>query len=157
MDYTPTGLYFEEFEIGQTWRTAARTIGEADVSAFSGLTGDYTYLHTDQETAVRTPFGGRIAHGLLGLSYLSGLVTRLGILEGTVEAFMGLKFGFRKAIMFGDTIHGEIEVKEKRISSKGQGLLTLAMRLKNQKDELVQEGEFVLMMALREGISSGEG
>lgn len=157
MDYIPTGLYFEEFEIGQTWRTAARTIGESDVSAFAGLTGDYTYLHTDLETAARSPFGGRIAHGLLGLSYLSGLVTRLGILEGTVEAFMGLTFGFRKAVMFGDTVHGEVEVKEKRISSKEQGLLTLSLRLKNQKDELVQEGEFILMIALREGASGGKG
>ncbi len=150
MDYQPTGLYFEEFEVGRIWRTAARTIGEADVSAFAGLTGDHTYLHTDAETASRTPFGGRIAHGLLCLSCLSGLVTRLGIMEGTVEAFMGLEFRFRKPIMFGDTVHGEVEVKGKRISSKGMGLVTLALRLKNQKDETTQEGDFTLMIARRE-------
>ncbi len=152
MDYQLTGLYFEQFKVGRTWRTAARTIGEADVSAFAGLTGDYTCLHTDGETASRSPFGGRIAHGLLGLSCLSGLVTRLGIIEGTVEAFMGLDFRFRKAIMFGDTIHGEVEVKEKRISSKGQGLVTLSLKLKNQKDETAQEGDFVLIIAQKEGM-----
>ncbi len=150
MDYQPTGLYFEEFEVGRTWRTAARTIGEADVSAFAGLTGDHTYLHTDAETASRTPFGGRIAHGLLGLSCLSGLVTRLGIMEGTVEAFMGLEFSFRKAIMFGDTVYGEVEVKGKRISSKGLGLVTLALKLKNQRDETTQEGDFTLMIARKD-------
>lgn len=150
MEYQPTGLYFEEFEVGRSWRTAARTIGESDVAAFSGLSGDYTFLHTDAEMATRTPFGGRIVHGLLGLSCLSGLVTRLGILEGTVEAFMGLEFSFRKAIMFGDTVYGEVEVKSKRISSGGMGLVTLALKLKNQKDETTQEGDFTLMIARRE-------
>ncbi len=147
MAYEPTGLHYEDFEVGRSWRTAARTIGEADVTAFAGLTGDYTYLHTDAESASDSPFGARIAHGLLGLSYLSGLVARMGILEGTVEAFMGLEMKFRKAIMFDDTVHAEVEVRDKRVTSKGQGLVTLGLTLKNQRDEPVQEGEFVLMMA----------
>ncbi|MBT3351111.1 MAG: dehydratase [Nitrospinaceae bacterium] len=149
MEFEPTGLGYDDFEVGRTWCTAARTVGEADVTAFAGLTGDYTYLHTDAQSAAKTPFGGRIAHGLLGLSYLSGLVSRLGILEGTVEAFMGLEMKFRGAIMFDDTVHAEVEVREKRISSKGQGLVTLGMTLKNQRDETVQEGQFVLMMEIK--------
>ena len=150
MEHQPGGLYYEDFEVGRTWRTAARTLGEVDVSSFAGLTGDYTYLHTDAEAAARSPFGGRIAHGLLGLSCLSGLVTQLGIVEGTVEAFMGLEVRFRGPIMFDDTVHGEVEVRRKRVTSKGQGLVTLGVRLKNQKDETVQEGEFVLMIARKE-------
>ncbi len=149
MEYEPAGLYYEDFVEGRSWRTPARTIGEADVSAFSALTGDYTYLHTDAVAAAEGPFGGRIAHGLLGLSYLSGLVTRLGILEGTVEAFMGVEMRFRRAILIGDTVRAEVEVKERRISSRGKGLVTLGMTLLNQKGETAQEGEFVLMMALK--------
>jgi len=147
-----TGLHYEDFEPGRAWRTAGRTVGEAEVAAFAGLSGDYTYLHTDAEAAARSPFGGRIAHGLLGLAVLSGLMTRLGILEGTVEAFLGLEWRFRGAVRIGDTVRGEIEVKERRLSRKGQGLVTLALQMRNQKDEVVQEGEFILMVAKR-----GEG
>jgi len=143
----PMGLYFEDFDAGFIWKTAARTIGEADVTSFAGLTGDYTYLHTDAEGASRSPFGGRIAHGLLGLSYLSGLVTRLGILEGTVEAFMGVEMRFLKPIMFDDTVHAEVEVVNTRLTRKGQGLVTLGMNLINQNNVTVQEGEFLLMVA----------
>ena len=92
MEYEATGLFYEEFEVGRAWKTAARTIGESDVNAFSALTGDYTYLHTDAEAAARTPFGERVGHGLLGLSFLMGLVTRLGIVEGTDTT---LWFGFK--------------------------------------------------------------
>ena len=71
-------------------KTAARTIGESDVNAFSALTGDYTYLHTDAEAAAKTPFGERVGHGLLGLSFLMGLVTRLGDYRGDGRGVFGL-------------------------------------------------------------------
>ena len=150
MEYEATGLFFEEFEEGRAWKTAARTIGESDVNAFSALTGDYTYLHTDAEAAAETPFGERVAHGLLGLSFLMGLVTRLGIIEGTVEAFLGLQWRFRGPIRFGDTISGEVVVKSKRISSKGQGIVTLSLTLLNQSDELIHEGNVTIMVERRE-------
>ncbi|MDP6366784.1 MAG: MaoC/PaaZ C-terminal domain-containing protein [Nitrospinota bacterium] len=150
MEYKPLGLYYEEFEVGFKWRTSARTVGEVDVASFAGLTGDYTFLHTDAESASKTVFGGRIAHGLLGLSYISGLVTRLGILEGTVEAFMGVEMQFRKPIMFDDTIYAEVVVNEKRISSKGHGLVTLGVVVNNQRSEVVQDGVFALMIAKKD-------
>ncbi len=146
MEYRATGLFYEEFEEGRSWKTAARTIGESDVNAFSALTGDYTYLHTDAEAAAKTPFGQRVAHGLLGLSFLIGLVTRLGIIEGTVEAFLGLEWCFRGPILFGDTIYGEVAVKSRRISSKEQGLVTLALRLVNQRKEIIHEGDVTIMV-----------
>jgi len=74
-----------------------RTIAEADVVAFAGLSGDFNPLHTDAEFAKRMRFGARIAHGLLGL------VSRLGFVEGTVEAFLGLNWKFKAPIMIGDT------------------------------------------------------
>ena len=150
MEYEATGLFYEELEEGRAWKTAARTIGESDVNAFSALTGDYTYLHTDAEAAAKTPFGERVGHGLLGLSFLMGLVTRLGIVEGTVEAFLGLEWRFRGPIRFGDTIAGEVVVKSRRISSKGQGLVTLALKLLNQRDELIHEGDVTIMVERKE-------
>ncbi len=149
MEYEATGLFYEDFAEGRAWRTAARTIGESDVNAFSALTGDYTYLHTDAEAAAETPFGERVAHGLLGLSFLMGLVTRLGIIEGTVEAFLGLEWRFRGPIRLGDTICGEVAVKSRRVSSKGQGLVTFAMRLLNQKNETIHEGDVTIMVERR--------
>jgi acyl dehydratase len=59
------GLYFEEFSVGQTIKTLSRTVGEDSINAFAGLTGDYNQIHTDAEFAKTTPFGQRVAHGLL--------------------------------------------------------------------------------------------
>ncbi len=83
----PRGLYFEEFTLGQEIDSPARTVTEADVMLFAGLSGDYNPLHTDVEYARDTPYGERIAHGLLGLSIASGLAARAGFIEGTTLAF----------------------------------------------------------------------
>ena len=81
------GLYFEEFSVGQSVTTLGRTLSEDAIFSFAGLTGDYNQIHTDAEFAKSSPFGQRVAHGLLGLSIASGLAMRTGILEGTVIAF----------------------------------------------------------------------
>ena len=144
------GLYYEDFAEGRSWTTPSRALGEAEVMAFAELSGDRTYLHTDAQAAARGPFGERVAHGLLGLSVLSGLMINLGIVEGTVEAFLGLAWRFTGPIRFGDQVRGEIAVKGRRLSRKGQGLVTFALKMKNQKDETVQEGEFTLMVRRKE-------
>ena len=107
-------LYFEDFELGQEFITRSRTITEADVVAFAGLSGDFNPLHTDEEFAKKTVFGTRIAHGLLGLSIASGLINQLGIAEKTVMAFLGLNWTFKAALKFGDTISVRQRVLEKR-------------------------------------------
>ena len=66
-------LYFENIAVGETWTSLGRTITEADVVNFAGMTGDYDPLHVDHEFARQTPFGKPIAHGLLGLSLVAGL------------------------------------------------------------------------------------
>lgn len=143
------GLFYEDFAEGRAWTTAARALGEAEVAAFAGLSGDHTWLHTDALAAARGPFGERVAHGLLGLAALSGLMMEMGFLAGTVEAFLGLAWRFTGPIRFGDHIRGEIAVQSRRLSRKGQGLVTFALKMKNQKDETVQEGEFTLMVRRR--------
>jgi acyl dehydratase len=68
-----TGQYYEEFEIGDTHVSQGRTITEADVATFAGLSGDYNPLHTDAEFAKTTIFGERIAHGMLTVAMSTGL------------------------------------------------------------------------------------
>ncbi|HKZ02169.1 MAG TPA: MaoC/PaaZ C-terminal domain-containing protein [Pyrinomonadaceae bacterium] len=143
-------LYFEDFELGQEFITRSRTITEADVVAFAGLSGDFNPLHTDEEFAKKTVFGTRIAHGLLGLSIASGLINQLGIAEKTVMAFLGLNWTFKAALKFGDTISVRQRVIEKRETSKtDRGILRLAISVINQHGEVVQEGEHTLMIRRR--------
>ena len=144
-------MYFEDFEVGQRFTTPARTVTEADVVNFAGVSGDYNPIHTDLEFAKTTPFGQRIAHGLLVLSMLTGLRQRAGQFEGTIIAWLEIrKYAFLKPVFIGDTVRGESEVLEKRETSKpDRGILVQRVRVYNQRDELVQEGEFVTMVRRR--------
>ena len=143
----PRGRYFEEFEIGDTIDSAARTITESDVMCFAGLSGDYNELHTNAEYAKQTMFGERIAHGLLGLSIVSGLSSRIGFGEGTVQAFTGLEWKFRAPVMFGDTIRARFKVKRKKEMARlGGGFVVLDVEVFNQDDETVQKGSWTLLI-----------
>ena len=75
----PKGMFFSEYEIGQKFTTGRRTVTEADVVAFAGLSGDFNPLHTDAVFAAQTPFGQRIAHGMLVVSISTGLSQTLGL------------------------------------------------------------------------------
>jgi acyl dehydratase len=143
----PRGRYFEEFEIGEVIETAGRTVTESDVMRFAALSGDYNQLHTDAEYAKGTRFGERIAHGLLGLSIVSGLSDRLGFGDGTVQAFTSLEWKFRGPIKFGDTIHARFEVaRKKEMARLGGGFVVLDVEVLNQEDETVQKGSWTLLM-----------
>ena len=98
------GLYFEEYTVGDGITSQGRTVTEGDIVNFAMLSGDWNPLHTDAEAAKATPYGERIAHGLLVLSMATGLTERLGILNQTVLGFMGLDWEFRAAVKIGDTI-----------------------------------------------------
>ncbi len=145
--YKPRGMYFEEFQIGTEVVTQARTITEADIVNFAGVSGDFNTIHTDAEYAKTTPFGERVAHGLLGLSVASGLGMQLGFLDGTVIAFTGLEWKFKNPIKIGDTIHMVGTVKQtKAMKAMGGGFIILDTRVLNQRDEIVQQGEWTLLM-----------
>jgi acyl dehydratase len=146
--FTRRGLYFEEFEDGQLFITAARTITEADIVSFAGLSGDYTTLHTDAEYSKTTPFGERVAHGLLILAIASGLAARLGILEGTVIAFREVEnWKFIKPVKIGDTVHAEMTVAStKALPRIGGGAVSMAMEIKNQDEDVVMKGTWNMLM-----------
>ena len=83
---------------------AARTITDADVTNFAGISGDFNPLHTDEEFAKQTQFGGRIFHGPGVFAVATGLESRLGIKEGTAIAFLGMTWNLKGAVKIGDTI-----------------------------------------------------
>jgi acyl dehydratase len=145
------GMYFEEFEVGQRIISPGRTISEADVMAFAGLSGDFNSMHTDAEYAKTTPFERRVAHGLLGLSVASGLAVRTGILEGTVLAFREIsRWKFSAPIFLGDTIHVEIEVEERKaIPRLGGGSLVLGVDVLNQDGTSVMKGRWSVLIRSR--------
>lgn len=148
---SPRGKYFEEFQAGQRTVTAARTVTEADIVRFAGLSGDFTQIHTDAEYSKSTPFGARVAHGLLGLSIASGLVVQTGLMEGTIMAFREVnEWKFVKPIYIGDTIHVETEVKEtKALPRIGGGSIVIALDVKNQKGESVMKGTWTALISSR--------
>ncbi len=147
----PRGLYFEELEVGHTMISRGRTITEADVVNFAGVSGDYNPYHTDADFASKTPFGQRIAHGMLGLSAATGQAYALGFMERTVIAFMGLDWKFRAPILLGDTITVQIEVTEKKEAKRmGGGLVTLDVKLVNQRGETTQKGTWTVLVAMKE-------
>lgn len=142
------GLYFEEFQLGEVVVSAGRTITEADIVNFAALSGDYNQIHTDAEFAKGTPFGQRIAHGLLVLSVATGLVAQLGFIEGTVIAFRELAWKFSKPVFIGDTIHVIVEIANlKPLPRLGGGSVVLKVRVITQKDEVVARGEWNALMA----------
>ncbi|HOQ99040.1 MAG TPA: MaoC/PaaZ C-terminal domain-containing protein [Anaerolineae bacterium] len=143
-------LYFEELAEGLEMVSPARTVTETDVVMFAGLSGDYNPLHTDAEFGRQTRFGQRIAHGLLGLSIASGLANRLGFVEGTAIAFMGLEWKFKAPILIGDTIAMTARVARRReLRRLGGGVVVLAIAVKNQRGETVQEGEWSILVKSR--------
>jgi acyl dehydratase len=143
------GMYFEEFQVGQRVISLGRTITEADIVHFAGLSGDFNQIHTDAQYSQNTFFGQRVAHGLLGLSIASGLAVQTGVLLGTVIAFREIaEWKFVKPIFIGDTIHVEMEVVEtKEMRRLGGGSVVMVIEVKNQQAETVMRGQWKVLVS----------
>jgi len=136
------GMYWEEWEIGAEFESPARTVTEADIVAFAGLSGDYNPLHVNEEYCRTTIFGGRIAHGPLVYAIAAGLLFQLHLYDDTLIAFLGFEsLKFTKPVKPGDTIRARIKVLEKRESSNpDRGVMKRRLEVLNQRGEVVQEG-----------------
>jgi acyl dehydratase len=145
---TPPRRYFDEIQVGEEYESPGRTVTEADIVLFAGLSGDYNILHTDAEFMKTSIFGERIAHGLLGLAIQSGLLTR-GMQPYATIAFGGLRWKFKAPIKIGDTIRVRARVVSKKETRPDRGLVVLARTVLNQRDEVVQEGETDLLVERR--------
>jgi acyl dehydratase len=145
----PSRRWFEEIEVDEAYESPGRTVTEADIVIFAGLSGDYNILHTDAEYMKSSIFGERIAHGLLGLAIQSGLFTRTGVPYATLGVGT-LRWKFKGPIKIGDTIRVRARVTAKRdTDARDRGLVTVERQVLNQRDEVVQEGETDLLVERR--------
>jgi 3-hydroxybutyryl-CoA dehydratase len=126
---------FEALETGQEFTTRGRTVTESDVVAFAALTGDWHPQHADADWAATSPFGERIAHGLLVVSLAAGLVPfdpgRVIALRRVADAT------FKRPVRFGDTLHVEGRIADLAPVSEQAGLVTLTWSVVNQDGNVV--------------------
>jgi acyl dehydratase len=136
------GLYWEQWEIGAEFESPARTVTEADIVMFAGLSGDYNPLHVNEEHCKQTQFGTRIAHGPLVYAIAAGLLFQLHLYDDTLIAFLGFdSLKFTKSVKPGDTIYARIKVLEKRETSNPErGVMKRQLQVLNQRGEVVQQG-----------------
>jgi acyl dehydratase len=134
-------MYWEEWEIGAEFESPARTVTEADIVLFAGLSGDYNPLHVNEEYAKTTIFGTRIAHGPLVYAITAGLLFQLHLYDDTLIAFLGFEnLKFTGPVRAGDTIHAKVKVLEKRETSRpDRGVMKRELKVFNQRGEMVQE------------------
>jgi 3-hydroxybutyryl-CoA dehydratase len=126
---------FDRLELGAAFRSPGRTITETDLVSFAALTGDHHPLHTDSEWAAESEFNGRIAHGMLLLSYCVGLVP---LDPEHVLALRGFeRIAFKRPVRIGDTIRVEGELESKKELDAATGLAVFNWKIVNQRDEVV--------------------
>jgi acyl dehydratase len=125
--------YFEDYEIGEKFVTRGRTITETDIVMFAAFSGDWYPLHVDVEYAKKSPFGERIAHGMLVLSVMSGLMP---LYEMAIVAFYGMdKVRFTAPTKIGDTLRVQMTVTDKKDKGDVGGVVTFENRIINQRDD----------------------
>ena len=145
----PGEYWFEDLAIGDHYDTGHIVVTEAHIVGFAGLSGDFFDLHVDDEFARANGFPGRVAHGLLGLAMADGLKNRSPV-RIVVIASLGWNWRFKGPILAGDRIGVAVAVQAKRLNSKAdRGILTLDFTVRNQRDEIVQEGEATLITPLK--------
>lgn len=146
-------LFYEDLNVGDTFTTSARTVTEADVVNFAGLSADYNSLHVDAEFAATTPHGGRIAHGLLVLAITSGLCTRLPLMKFLEPSILGLahlECKFRMPCKIGDTLHARLTIADKSPGKKpDRGTLVMHRVAVNQRGEEVMVSVWHLVVKSR--------
>lgn len=145
----PGDYYFEDVEVGSVFRTGGLVITESHIVQFAGLSGDFFDLHMDDEFARAQGFPARVAHGLLVLALADGLKNRASA-NILAVASLGWRLDFKAPVFAGDRISAEIEIKAKRLSSKGRGLVTLGFTVRKQTGEVVQVGETTLVTRRRQ-------
>ena len=150
----PFRRHFEDLQIGESLLTHRRTVGEADLINFGGISGDYFYMHFDDEAARASPFGQRIAHGYFVLSAAAGLFVSPA--PGPVLANYGLDaLRFVKPVFIGDTIQARLTCKRKTDRNKrdaqghGQGVVAWDVEVSNQRGELVASYDILTLVAKR--------
>src|SRR5262250_1457628 len=143
------GYSYDDLHVGMSFRSPGRTITDADLVAFAGLTGDFSELHTSDVYARNSQFGRRVAHGMLGLAYAHGLMwARTGELRKTAIAFLGInEWKFTGPIFVGDTLFVNYRIAELRDSKSKptQAIAVFDVEVVTQDDQVVQQGRKILL------------
>lgn len=130
--------YFEDFSVGNVNSSRTRTVTEADIVNFAGLSGDFVELHMSESYAAKGPFGRRIAHGALVFSISTGLSVQMDQITDTVIAFYGVdKLRFTRPVFIGDTIHVTKKVLTKEQKGADRGVVTFETTVVNQDGQPV--------------------
>ena len=145
MESVYTGRKFDEFELNETFESPGRTITDAHIVAFSGLSGDFNPLHTDDEFCKNTRQGRRIVHGALTFTIAAGMFNRY--VDGSCIAFLEVNTRYLQMVFPGDTIHIRVTIIDKRLSKDGEkGVITFGIESINQAGEVVLDGKWVLLI-----------
>lgn len=149
------GKHIEEFKVGEITLSPGRTVTETDIVTYSWVSGDTNPMHTDAVFAAQSPIGQRIAHGTLVMSMATGLSARIGQLDGTAIAALGVdEWKFLKPVFINDTIYLRTTVVEARVSAKpDRGVLVRRMDVLNQHGEVVQSGLMTTMVTRKTSAS----
>ncbi|WP_375000634.1 MaoC/PaaZ C-terminal domain-containing protein [Aeromicrobium sp. CTD01-1L150] len=144
-------LYVEDFAVGQEWVSQGRTITESDLVSFAAWSWDTNEVHTDEVAASRGRFGTRIAHGMLGAAIAMGLVSRLGVFEGSSIALLGIdEWRFERPLLIGETVRCRVTILSVRPTSAGDaGILDRRLELVSSDGTVLQHGRIGLMVACR--------
>jgi acyl dehydratase len=145
MAFSSSHLYFDDVEVGQEWESSGRTVTEADVVNFAGVSGDFNPIHMDHEFAKTTPFRRPIAHGLLVFAIGSGLGVNCPPMR-TVAFVQVREWNFKEPLFIGDTIRLKSRLLEKSVRGRGRrGELVWYRGVINQDGKIVQEGVLVTL------------
>lgn len=142
--------FYEEYSVGDTYRTTGRTVSESDITTFVELCGLYEPIFTDVEhIKEHTPFDERFAPGELITDFALGNVIRSGFIEGAVS-MLELTTTFDAPVFAGDTIYVDIEVVDKsETSNPDHGVVTFEYTIENQDDERVARSEETALIRRR--------
>jgi len=144
------GLWFEDFEPGQAYRSAERLCTQADVEACAALTGDHNPVHVDEAFAARTPFRGRIAHGLLVESLASGLAWELGIFRDTIVALARIEIEFAAPVKPPQALRLVLRVLEREVEpGRKRGWVAFSTEVEDATGQIVLRGEWHVVVLRR--------
>lgn len=145
-------LSYSDFEAGQIFRSPGRTLTEADHTIFMMLSGDWHPIHADEEFSKSSAFGRRVMHGGFGVALTLGMQTRaLEYADPVIGVIQLADWRFKSPLFIGDTVHVEVEIVDKRITSKGnRAIVGRKLRLVKQDQVVVQEGRADIMLAVSE-------